>query len=179
MDSKAERAEGKEKNPLWRTALDEVWFETVLRKDLRGVCGSPDSLSSCLSSWVWDYMSVPLCLALWGLSTTHACKGGSLNQRIQGLVGMESRYKEGWGGGTPEWDRLGKIHPRVPAETNACSLPCGPALSWEPVLSILPSQKLSILLRLPNGLENCKLWESGMGNYLFSSSWQDKEQGLN
>lgn len=98
--------------------------------------------------------------------------------------GDGEQIQEGLGGGMPTWDRWGKssgeIHPRVPAEISACSsLPYGLALSWDPVLSIPPSQKLLILLRLLNGLENCKLWESGMGNSLFSSSWQGKEQGLN
>lgn len=35
-------------------------------------------------------MSVPLCLALWGFSTTHACKGMlERGRRVQGLAGLE------------------------------------------------------------------------------------------
>lgn len=96
MDSKAERAERKEKNPLWKTALDEVWLETVLRKDLRGVCGSPDSLSlpasvpECGITWVshsaWLFGSFyHPCLQRWFLEPESSRAGGDGEQVQEGM----------------------------------------------------------------------------------------------
>lgn len=171
--------EGKE-TPLLSVegALDEVWLGTVLRKDLRGVCENPDSLSSCLSSWVW-ITGVFHYAWLLGVFLPPMLQRytGEFKDWLAWRAGMEGR----WGA----WGRWGERQLRNRSQGsswNRCSLAsAGTLLSCgtPPVLSVPPSQPLLIPLSWQNGLENCKLWESGISDFLFSRRCQDKEQGWN